>query len=120
MIQSQRLGAFSAFVMAGAYVVGIGLAFTVLDTSGLHGPAEIVAFQVSHATGIYLWITAIYVVAGVFLIPLALALYDRIAAAGETFRVGARLATAYGLVWATLIIGSGLLHNTGLLETVRV
>jgi len=116
----QTTGAIGAFIMALAYIVGLGLAFTVLDTSGLENPVDIVRFHVENYALYYLWITLIYVAAGVFLIPLSLALRERLAAADPQVGPLATLATAFGLVWAVLIIGSGLLYNVGLGETVQI
>ncbi len=116
----QRVGSFSAFAMASAYLLGIALVFTVLDTSGLADPVEVVRFHVDHYVVFYIWISLIYIAAGVFLVPLALSINERLVASDPEIRPMAQMAAVFGLIWATLVLGSGLLHNTGLLETVRL
>lgn len=116
----QKTAACSAFVMALAYVVGIALAFTLLDTSGIGGPLEVVRFHVENFAVYYAWITLIYIVSGAALVPLALGLFERLTAMDSDTRPLALIGTAFGLIWAALVLGSGLLHNTGLVETVTV
>ena len=116
----QRIGAVGAFVMAAAYIVGLALAFTVLDTAGLEGPEAVVRFHVDHYAAYYLWITLIYVIAGAALVPLALALHERLVRRAPDTKPLALLGTAFGLIWAVLVLGSGLLHNVGLGETVAL
>lgn len=118
MTNQSKTGGVAAFIMAAAYIIGIGLAFTLLDSSGLKDPVAVAAFHVELYPVFYLWITFIYIVAGAGLVPLSLALYDRVAAASKEAAPLARTATVFAVIWAALIMGSGLLHNVGLIETV--
>jgi hypothetical protein len=53
----------------------------------------------------------IYVVWGVFMIVLALALYERLKAGSPAL---AQTATVIGLIWAAVIIVAGMIHNVGM------
>jgi hypothetical protein len=120
MKNMQRVGGTGAFVLAFAYIVGMGMALTVLDTASISDPLEKVRFIVEHYRAFYLWIALIYITAGVFLIPLGLAVKERVEHFGGQPEPLNTLAALFCFVWAVLIMGSGLLHNVGLLETVRI
>jgi hypothetical protein len=62
----QKMGSIAALIMAAAYVVAIGLNFTVLDTSGIVDPIEEVAFLVDNQVVMYIWILFIYVISASF------------------------------------------------------
>jgi len=55
-----------------------------------------------------------YIVFGVFLVVLALALYDRLKAGSPALML---TATAIGLIWACVVVASGMVANIGM-ETV--
>ena len=116
----QKTAAWSAFLMAAAYIVGLALAFTMLDTSGFDDPVETVRFHVENFGVYYLWITLIYIIAGAALVPLSLGLFERVTTRYPKARPLALMGTAFGLIWAVLVLGSGLLHNVGLVETAAV
>ena len=48
---------------------------------------------------------------GIFLVVLALALYERLKAGSPAM---VQTATAFGLIWAGLVIASGMVFNIGL------
>ena len=52
----------------------------------------------------------IYVIFGLFLVVLVLALYDRLKAGSPAL---VQIATAYGLIWAGLVIAAGMVANIG-------
>ncbi len=102
----QKMGGVAALIQAAAYVVGFVLAFTLLAPVWDFDPDQYVAFLVDNQTLMYLWNLIIYVVAGVFLVVLVLALYKRLQAGSSAL---AQIATAFGLIWAGLVIASGML-----------
>lgn len=65
-----------------------------------------VAFLAANQTAMYTWTFGIFVVAGVFMVPLSLALHERLKAGSHALM---QTATAFGLMWATLIVASGML-----------
>jgi hypothetical protein len=87
-------------------VVGLGLFFTLLAPTEDFGPGQFVAFLADNQALLHIWHLIIYVVNGVFLVVLALALYERLKAGSPAM---AQTATAFGLIWAGLVIASGML-----------
>jgi hypothetical protein len=85
----------------GGFWVGFDLlAGPVLDAD----PDQYVAFLVDNLTLMHIWHLIIYLVAGVFLVVLAL--HERFEVASPAM---AQTATAFGLIWAGLVIASGML-----------
>ncbi len=113
----QKWGGAAALVNALAYVVGIAFALTLLAPILEASPAEHVAFLVENQALMVSWHTLIYLVAGFFMVPLVLALYDR---TRQGAPVLSQVAAAIGLIWATLIIASGLLlvNDTGVIAEI--
>jgi len=107
----QRFGGWSAMVLAFAYVAGMILNFTVLDTTEIVDPVARTRFAVEHHRELSAFILSLYVVFGCLLVPVGLALHER---QKSTARGLSLLATAFALIWAALLIGSGLVHETGL------
>jgi hypothetical protein len=107
----QKMGGVAALIEATAYVVGLGLYGILLDSSAYVGPVQKVAFLRDNQAIIYTGNLLIYVVFGVFLVVLALALYERLKAGSPAL---VQTATAFGLIWAGLVIASGMIFNTGL------
>jgi len=107
----RRLGGLSALILAAAYVVGAALNFTLLDTSSILDPVEKVAFLVGKQPLFHVWIFSIYVLFGVCLVFLAGALYEQLRPAAPAL---ARMATAFALIWAGLLIAAGNVYIAGL------
>ena len=108
MKDSQKMGGVAALIEAATFVVGFALAATLLATYTTGNPdaGESVAFLADNQTIMYVWTVIIYVVFGVFLVVLSLALHERLKAGSPAT---ARTATAFGLIWAGLVIASGML-----------
>jgi len=106
----RKIGGVSALVEAAAYVFGFGMALAVLVPAGYEAagfdPAEAVIFLRENQTAMFIWTVVIYLVAGVFMVPLSLALHDRLKKGARALM---QVATAFGLMWATLIVASGML-----------
>lgn len=110
----QKLGGVAALLEAGTFIVGFALYLTLLSSAN-YGSLEIdlsknVAFLVEYQMLMYIWYLIIYVVFGILLVVLVQALYERL-------KVGAPLlaqtASAFGLIWAGLVIASGMVANIG-------
>ncbi len=106
----QKLGGISALIEAALYVTGFGLFLTVLDSSGYEGHAQQVAFLAANQGASYIAYLFIYVVFGVVLVFLALALHARLKNGSPAMM---QSATAFGLIWAGLVIASGMIANIG-------
>jgi len=107
----QKMGGIAALYAGAAYIVGmVGFLF-VVDVSGVADPVEQVALMAENQAFLYIMHLIIYVVWGVFMIVLALALYKRLKAGSAAL---VQLATVFGLIWAAVIIVAGMIHNVGM------
>ena len=109
----RRMGGVAALIEAATFVVGIALAFTILApyATGALDPGQTVAFLADNGAILYVWNLIIYVLFGVFLVVLVLALYERLKAGSPAM---AQTASAFGLIWAGLVIASGMIFSIGL------
>ncbi len=110
----QRLGGIASLIEAATFVVGFALFFTLLadaDYGSLDiDPAENVAFLADNQLVMYAWNFTIYVMFGIALVVLALALHERLKAKSPAIM---QVATAFGLIWSGLVIASGMVANIG-------
>lgn len=109
----QKAGAFAALIEALLYVVGFAAMFTLLtpDDAPALSSAGRLAFLLEKRVVFQALHLLIYVVFGVILIVLTIALYERLKASGSATM---QIATALGLIWSGLVIASGMVANTGL------
>jgi hypothetical protein len=106
----QKLGGIAALIEAALYVTGFGLFLTVLDPSGYEGHVQKVTFLADKQVALYVANLLIYVVFGVVLVVLTLALNARLKDGSPAIM---QTATAFGLIWAGLVIASGMIANIG-------
>jgi hypothetical protein len=111
--KSQQVGGFAAFVLAATFIVGFALYIGLLLDSGFESsdPAEATAFLVDHQAILIVWHIIIYLVFGIALVVLSLALYERLRTVASSI---ARTATAFGLIWAVLVLASGMIAVVGI------
>ena len=102
----QKMGGVAALIEAATYVVGLVLFAAVLAPYTIEDPdpGESVAFLADNQAIMYIWNLIIYVVNGVFLVVLALALHERLKVGSPAI---VQTATAFGLIWAGLVVASG-------------
>ena len=111
----QKWGGIAALLHAAAYVVGLvlGLAliFPLLDAA----PNQYLAFVSENQALVYLWNLISYWGSAITLVIMVLALYERLKDGSPAL---APIATAFGLIWAGLIIASGnlMLRNIGVVS----
>ena len=110
----QESGGVAAVGAAITFIIGFALYIVLLVPAG-YGSLEIdavkhAAFLVEHRNTMYAWNLIIYVLFGMLLVIVTLALHERLKedAAGLM-----RTATAFGLIWCTLVIASGMVANIG-------
>ena len=113
----QKMGGIAALYMAIAYLVGIVLFLFVLDYPNIVDPAQKVALLVEKQMVIYSTNLILYVIFGVFLIVLALALYERLRVSAPAIM---QVATAIGIIWAGSLIASGMVSNAGIAPVVAL
>jgi hypothetical protein len=113
----QKWGGIAALYEAAAYVVAMVGFLVVVDVSGAADPGQKVALIVDNLTFLYILHLITYVIWGIFLVVLALALYERLKDGSPAV---AQTATAFGLIWAGLVIASGTLYNVGMGTVVDI
>jgi hypothetical protein len=73
----QKMGGFAALYLAVSHLTGIVYFLFVLDYPSIVEPAQKVALLIDKQTVIYITNLLMYVIFGIFLVVLALALYER-------------------------------------------
>ncbi len=106
----QQMGGIAALYEAVAYVVGILFFIFIVDYAGVVDPIQKVALLVDNLAGMYIITLIIYVIFGVFLVVLVLALHERLQANTPVIM---QTATAFGLIWAGVVIAGGMIFNIG-------
>ena len=117
MNRLQKIGGIAALYQAAAYLVGIVLFLFVLDYPNVVEPVEKVALLVNHQVMMVLTTLFMYVIFGVFLVVLALALHERLKAGASAI---VQPATALGLIWGGALIASGMVFNAGIAPVVAL
>lgn len=105
------MGGVAALYEAAAYIAGMIFFILVVDYSGIVDPIQKVALLADNQTLMYMMTLVIYVAFGIFLVVLALALFARLKAGAPAL---AQTATAFGLIWAGLVIAAGMIFNIGM------
>ena len=111
MKNSQKMGGIAALYEAAAYLFGIVGYILVVGDVDVVDPVEKVAVLVDNQAFLYILNLFVYIVFGVFLVVLALALYERLKAGSPALM---QITTAIGLFWACLLIASGMVANVGM------
>ncbi len=110
----QKAGGIAAMAIAISYIVGFAVYFLILDATDYVGPVRRVAFLIENQSVMYMANLLIYIAASIFLLILVLALHDRLK---DTSPATVQVATAFGVIWAGLVIASGMIFSIGV-ETV--
>ncbi len=107
----QKWGGLAALIDAATFIIALGLFFTILAplNAGTLEPAQTVAFLLENRSFVDAQVLTSYVVFGIFLVVLTLALHDRLKGTSP----------AFGLIWAGLVIASGMVATIGL-RTVAI
>jgi hypothetical protein len=105
----QKMGGIAALYAGAAYIVGI-VGF-LLVVGWPDDPVQQVAVLVNNQVSLHILYLIVYQVWAVFLVVLTLALYERLKADSPAMM---QTATAIGIIWATLVIASGMIFNIGM------
>ncbi|MFW2334402.1 DUF4386 family protein [Ilumatobacter sp.] len=108
-----RTGGIAALVASTTFIVGIAMFATLMSDYATGDPdaGESVAFLVDHQAPFLIWNLVIYIVFGVALVPVVLALHARLS---DRTSMTMQIATTFGVIWAGLVIGTGMIANIGL------
>lgn len=118
MTTESRAGGIAALVQAVCYIFGFAMLASVMnpgDTSAWSAQDKL-EFVLERAMLFQLWNVVIYVVFGVALVVLAAALH-RLLASSRSLLLA--VATPLGMIWAGLVIASGMLVSVALPAVAR-
>ena len=112
MGDSQKTGGIAALIGAVTVVIGLAMfAFVLSDyASGDPEPAESVAFLADNHAAIFIWNLITLIAFSVVLVVISLALNRRLKAGSSLL---AQTATAFGIIWAGLLLAAGMIINIG-------
>jgi hypothetical protein len=108
--RQQKVGGFAALYLALAYLVAMPYFLVVVEYPSVVDPAEKVALLVSNHDSMRAMYLVTYIIFGVVLAVLALALHARLK---DGAPILAQAATAVGLIWAIALVASGMIFNAG-------
>ena len=103
------MGGIAALYAGVAFIVGM-LGF-LLVVGWPDDPVQQVAVLVNNQVSLHILYVIVYQVWAVFLVVLTLALYERLKADSPAVM---QTATAIGIIWATVVIASGMIFNIGM------
>ena len=109
----RRIGGAAALLAAGTFAYGIAMFATSLAdyTDPDATPAESVDFLVDHRGQLLGWYIGIFIVFGAALVPLALALRQRLV---DRAPILTNTATVFAAIWAALMYATGMISNIGI------
>ena len=107
----QKAGGLAALYLAMAYVIAMPYFLLVVDYPSVVDPAEKVALLAGNLGSMYAMHVITYVIFGIALAVLALALHARLK---EGMPGTVQAATAVGLIWAFVLVASGMIFNSGM------
>ena len=119
LINIHRIGALASLGCAATFIFGFVLLLTQLTPyiEQKDNPAVAVKFVLENHGILSLWNFVIYIVFGVLLTILIIALYRRLPPVNSVI---SQLALVFGAVWVTMVIGSGMIANLGLTRVVEM
>lgn len=112
----QRAGGVAALYLGAAFLLAMPFFLVVVDYPGATDMAEKVALLAANHASMHVMYLITYVVFGVVLAVLALALHARLRRAAPALM---QVATAVGLMWAVVLVASGMVFNAGMAAVVE-
>ena len=113
----QKFGGFAALYLAAAYLVGMIGFLAVVNVSGVADPVQQVALMADNLAFLYIMYLIVYVVWGIFMVVLALSIYERLKASSPALMQAAAI---FGIFWGCVIIISGMIQNAGMQTVVAL
>ncbi len=106
----QKIGGIAGLIAAATYLFGIGLLLGVLEPAGYGGEDMVgqAKFLSENQLIMYIWNLVIWILNAIVLVILALAIHDRLKEKAPAF---SQVATSFALIWAGLVLASGMLSN---------
>ncbi len=116
-VRQQKAGGAAALYLAAAYIAAMPYFLLVVDYPNATTVADKVALILTNHSSMYAMYLVTYVVFGIALGVLGLALYDRLRPVAP---FAARIATAVGVLWACMLVASGMVFNYGMTTVVTL
>ncbi len=113
--RQQKLGGLAALYLAVAYVAAMPYFLVFVKYQDVVDPAEKVVLLVGNHGSMQAMHLITYVIFGIGLAVLALALHERLRAGSPVLT---QAATAVGLIWAFVLVASGMIFNAGMAAVV--
>lgn len=113
----QKMGGVAALYETAAYLFAMVGYLLVLGDVFVEDPVQKVALLVENYAFMYILNLFTYIVFGILLVVLALALYNRLKAGSPAL---VQTATAIGFIWACVVIASGMVANIGMDTVVEL
>jgi hypothetical protein len=116
-LDHQHVAGLAALYLAAAYLATIPYFLVTLDYPSVTDPTAKLALLVTHQGSLYAFNLLAYVVFGLVLAVLTLALHARLS--GDTPAM-ARVIAGWGIIWSSLLIASGTTANLGMEYVVNL
>jgi hypothetical protein len=113
--RQQKVGGIAALYLAAAFVVAMPFFLVLVKYPDVVDPVEKVALLVRNHDSMRVMYLITYVLFGIVLAVLALALHARLRDRAPAL---AQAATAVGLIWAVVLVASGMIFNAGMTAVV--
>jgi hypothetical protein len=113
--RQQKVGGLAALYLAAAFVVAMPYFLVFVKYPSVVDPVEKVALLVGNHDSMRVMYLITYVIFGIVLAVLSLALYARLRDGAPTL---IQAATAVGLLWAVVLVASGMIFNAGVAAVV--
>lgn len=114
---TSRATGFAALYMAAALVAAMIYFLIGTDYPSVTDAAEKVDLLVTHQLGIQVMYLIAYIGYGLVLTVLTLGLYDRLTPTAPT---ASRIAATVGLIWAVMLVATGLVYTYGMSAVVAL
>ena len=109
-----KWGGIAALAEAASFLVGFAVFLAVLAPARYADPTlalgDQLAFLSHNHTWLYGWYFVIYILFGIVLVILVISLHELLAPSANWMSI----ASIFGLLWAGLVIASGMVVNTGI------
>ena len=117
----QRISGISAIAAGVTYIIGFWVYFSILDPAQ-YGSSEVpaaqhVQFLVEHQSLMNSWNLSIYILNAILMVFIVVGLHHRVKARSEAL---AQTASAFGIIWAGLILAAGMVANFSLGQVVTL
>jgi hypothetical protein len=114
-VRQQKVGGFAALYLAAAYVIAMPYFLVFVKYKSAADTAGKVTVLAGNQNSMQAMNLITYVIFGIVLAVLALALYARLKDRAPTL---VQAATVVGLIWAVVLVASGMVFNAGMAAVV--